>query len=457
MHLAAEQSPFSVTIEKIIPGGLGLGRRDDGLVVMAAYTLPGEEVLVRPMQRKKNYLLAEVTDILKVSPDRTTPFCSHFGTCGGCDFQHINYEAQLRIKKELLLENMVQNGILSGTAAMSVIREPLPSPSRQGYRQRIRLQAVDGMTGFFKPSSHSIDPLASCPLAVATVNKTAEKFSFAATAGRLLGNVTNIEFLDNPDSTRVGCIVHMERKPRPAWLKQIKHIIDGIDEIEFTIFMVEGHGAVDISGRRCDSLPRLTFTLADHIARTPLQLGWEAGGFCQVNLEQNNNLIQAVLEYAASSSGKRILDLYCGMGNLTLPLARQCASIVGIEGQGSAIRSAIKNMETNTIDNCTFIKAAVPDGVKKLAGQGEHFDTIVLDPPRQGASDIIPLLPQLGATRIIYVSCDPATLGRDLAQLKAGGYHVTSILPVDMFPQNHHLETVVLLKWRSIPPKPDID
>ncbi len=439
-------SHFPLTIEKIIPGGLGLGRRDDGLVVMARNTLPGERVMVRPVHQKKTYIEAELIEILTPSPDRVEPFCSHYGRCGSCDFQHISMDAQLRIKKEMLLENLLKDTILAETDAVHIITEPIPAPQAKGYRQRIRLQAVDGRTGFFQTGSHTIEPLTNCPLAIETVNRVAAEFCSSAATERLLANTENMEFILNPDTGMVGCLLHMSSKIRPAQLKKFQQIYAGLERAEFILFMIKKYGPVDISGKRTDTLPRLSFTLAADMVGTALQLGWEAGGFCQVNPGQNRNLIKKVVEFADPGPTDRLLDLYCGMGNLTLPLATYCGSIVGVEGQGSAIRSGRKNRSANGIDNCTFLQAPVPDGVRKLAADREQFDIIVLDPPRQGAAGIIPLLAAFNATKIVYVSCAPATLSRDLTGLQHNGYILKSITPIDMFPHTHHLESIALLE-----------
>jgi 23S rRNA (uracil1939-C5)-methyltransferase len=177
-----------------------------------------------------------------------------------------------------------------------------------------------------------------------------------------------------------------------------------------------------------------------------LTLTWEAGGFCQVNLEQNNNLVKLVRQMTLNGPHQRILDLYCGYGNFSLSVAGLASEVLGIDGQNAAIRSAQRNAVLNGLHNCLFEKKQVPAAVNALLAEGKTFDTIILDPPRQGASEILSLLPKLGAAQIIYISCNPATLIRDLAPLLQAGYQVSRLVPVDMFPQTHHLESVTLLK-----------
>jgi 23S rRNA (uracil1939-C5)-methyltransferase len=182
---------------------------------------------------------------------------------------------------------------------------------------------------------------------------------------------------------------------------------------------------------------------------SPLTLFWEAGGFCQVNTKQNYNLINLVVECSEPSPSDRLLDLYCGMGNFALPLAKKTGHVHGIESQGAAIRSGRWNSEFNGLSNIRFEKSEVAEACRKLVGAGDSFDTIVCDPPRQGMVNMAPLLARLCRKRVVYVSCDPATLCRDLASLQQQGFSVKKIQPVDMFPQTHHIETVTVLEKNS--------
>jgi 23S rRNA (uracil1939-C5)-methyltransferase len=173
---------------------------------------------------------------------------------------------------------------------------------------------------------------------------------------------------------------------------------------------------------------------------------WEIGGFSQVNTAQNFNLINLVLRQADVSSSDRILDLYCGMGNFSLPLARRAAEVYGIENQGSSIRSAKNNSRRNQLENCRFEKNDVTAGCQALIDQQRTFDTVICDPPRRGIPGLAPKISRLARRKLVYISCDPATLCRDLADLTKNHLCVRSIQPIDMFPQTHHIETVVLLE-----------
>jgi 23S rRNA (uracil1939-C5)-methyltransferase len=184
----------------------------------------------------------------------------------------------------------------------------------------------------------------------------------------------------------------------------------------------------------------------------PLKFLWEAGGFSQVNLQQNLQLIRIVLEFARVTEDETVLDLFCGMGNFSIPLALPAKQVTGIEGQGGSIRSAKLNAENNGLNNTRFVKSPVHDGCQKMKEEGLQFDCVIIDPPRRGVPSLADNLARLTKKRLIYISCDPATLCRDLCELTLAGFTIKNIQPVDMFPQTHHIETVVLLEKRYLPP-----
>ncbi len=234
----------------------------------------------------------------------------------------------------------------------------------------------------------------------------------------------------------------MIQKPRPADKQQASMLTEDINDIE-RIFFTGNDFAPDGLGKLSFTLP----ALPPHTSR-PLNLSWETGGFCQVNLQQNQVLIQTVLDFCAATETDSILDLFCGMGNFSIPIAEKAKSLLGVEGQGSAIRSAKQNSTLAGQNNSTFIKRPVHDACAELLKEGRRFDILIIDPPRQGAPGLSELLSQLTAKRLVYISCDPATLCRDLAELLNHNFHLQKLRPIDMFPQTHHIECVALLEKR---------
>ena len=441
----------TVVIEKLVPGGLGLGRLPGGMVILAGHVLPGEKVVVREMTRKKDFISARLLEILTPSPDRVIPPCSLYGRCGGCDLQHATYNAQILLKKEILKESLQRaaGNIFSDTEIP--IHPALASPEKFGYRQRIRLQVnEEGHYGFFRTGSHVVEAVSKCLLADDALNTVLGQLNSSHSFTGLVKQCNAFELLFNPGSNKTVMLLHFKRKPRPRDSSLAADIARDITGLSSILMQVEGYGLYDPLGQSLVSKPpHLSQTLSIEELQTDLILTWEAGGFCQVNLAQNKKLIDLVIGMIKAGPHKRVLDLYCGYGNFSLPVAQVAGKVVGIDSQNAAIRSAKLNAVLNGAHNCYFEKNQVEAGVKELLNTGETFDTIILDPPRQGAAATVSMLPGLKAERVIYISCNPATLARDLALLSPRGYTLSRLIPVDMFPHTHHMESVALLTRTS--------
>jgi len=439
----------TLIIEKLIPGGLSLGRHANGMVVLLRGGLPGEQVLVRETHRKKDYIQGVLEEVLSASEDRIMPPCPIYGRCGGCDLQHTTLEAQLRLKKGILAESLERAASHIFHDISSFIETPVAAPAPFNYRQRLRLQ-VDSMGnyGFFQSESHDIVPVSRCLLGKEPLNHVLEQLQTYNSFHELFKQVTTYELLFNPDKDDVIMLLHFQRKPRPADTTLSQELLDHIDGLAAIYMEVEGYGLYDPMARNFPAKPpTLSFTTEIEVTGTALTtFTWEIGGFCQVNLEQNRNLIKLVLEMITGGQHQTILDLYCGYGNFSLPAAGLVSKVLGIDTQNAAIRSGVRNATLNGILNCSFEKNQVPEAVAALLAAGNTYNTIILDPPRRGAHEIVALLPELHPDRIIYISCNSATLARDLVTLSAAGYRLARLIPVDMFPQTHHLETVALLK-----------
>ena len=438
----------TVVIEKLVAGGPGLGRLAEGMIVLVPYVLPGERVIVREMKRKKDFISAMLEEILTPSHDRIEPPCPLYGRCGGCDLQHATYDAQTRLKKEILIESLQRAGGDIFSDHDFFIQPVLASPEEFGYRQRIRLQVnEEGQFGFFRTGSHVLEPVSKCLLAGEILNTVLKQLKSNESFSGLVKHCTAFELLFNPDSNNTVMLLHFKRKPRPKDSILAKDSVNEIIGLSAILMQVEGYGLYDPLGQLFVSgPPHLSQTISIKNLQKDILLTWEAGGFCQVNLGQNKNLINLVMGMVKADPHKRILDLYCGYGNFSLPIAQLAEEVVGIDSQNAAIRSARRNVSLNGLQNCHFEKKQVAEGVKDLIASGETFDMVILDPPRQGAADVVSGLSDLGAEQIIYISCNPATLARDLTTLFSKGYKLSYLVPVDMFPQTHHMESVALLK-----------
>jgi 23S rRNA (uracil1939-C5)-methyltransferase len=437
----------SLTISKVINGGDGLGRLENGRLAMVPGTLPGETVTITEQEDKKTYILGKVISIDQQSATRITAPCQYYAQCGGCDLQHAAYPEQLHLKTEIVADLLSSQNINIGSDNKSHgVNPALPSPQTLNYRQRIRLWVDrDGRCGFRQFRSHNIIPIQRCIIAKESINNVLAALIPRQPFNRLLSHTTELELLWNPKSNNITAIFHQQRKPRPADFTSAQELCDAISVLERIYFSGEKFPLT--CGAPADSANTMTIEYAQfHENDSALCLSWEVGGFCQVNLEQNHNLIELVLEYAAVSSSETVLDLFCGSGNFSIPLAQRAASLLGIEGQGAAIRSARANSDSAGLDNTTFQKSPIHQSCESLCLEGASFDCLVVDPPRQGIPGLARQLYTLCRSRMVYISCDPATLCRDLADLQKAGFIIKTIQPVDMFPQTHHIETVVLLE-----------
>ncbi len=425
-------------IEKHIHGGLGLSHASDGKVTLLEGVIAGEKVAAKIYSKGKNLQKGRATQIVEPSASRVQPACKFYKQCGGCDFQHMTYSRQLQAKEEVIKDLLLRSGhkILS-RAAENLLASPLAADEEYHYRQRIRLQVDSRQTlGFYKRRSNNCIAISSCLLAKQEINDCLEKLRQQQPFRQLLDKSEALELLFNPASEQITLLFHLTRKPRPSDNQHAKLLTDEITEIEHIFFCGKSFAA---SGKTILSFP------IDH-TQGKIRLSWESGGFCQVNLSQNQKLIQTVLKYCDISDTDSVLDLFCGMGNFSLPLAEEAHSLTGIEGQGSAIRSAKRNSADTGQTNTIFTKQNVHQACLEMAKSGKTFDVVVIDPPRAGAPELAGQLAQLTSKRLVYISCDPATLCRDLASLLDNNFHLKKIQPVDMFPQTHHIECVVLLE-----------
>jgi len=440
-------------IDKLGTGGVGLARAASGQVVMVPFVLPGEEVLVRLRGRRKDYLEGELVEVLKPHPGRISPLCPHFGACGGCDLQMAEYALQVDLKQAILLEQLRRGGIALGEEG-GTPDEPAVSGQSFGYRQRLRLQVdEDGCWGFFRRRSHALEQIGDCPLARSEISSLLRDIPASPALLRLLARSREIEIVSSPGDGSIILILALRRKARANDLQATAQVAAELPPVKAVFLEADGcarlgpfpdTGSPETKDER--SLVRLDFTARPESRLPSYCLSHEAGGFSQVNPEQNREMIATMLSWLGGRKIARVADLFCGLGNFTFPLALSGARVVGADLQRSTIRSAKRNAADLGLPDCCFIQASAENAARQLAESGERFDLIILDPPRRGCPEVIPYLGQLAAPDLLYISCDPATLTRDLDRLKDQGYHLKRLRLIDMFPQTAHLETMVLLK-----------
>ena len=425
------------TIEKMIHGGLGLAHLDSGQVIMIPGALPEEQLIVTIQEKKKNFSLAEITQILHPHPQRITPECL-YRKCGGCDFNHAEYDLQLACKEMVIDDLLGRAGLGFSQQRKAIVR----SEHHLNYRQRIRLQCSGERIGFRAYRSHELIEIERCLLASNEINETLAELRNSIHARHLIALAEELEIWLNPDGGDVLLLFHFTRKPRPADIDKAQKLVEKLSFVKRIFFTGKEFamtGPIPAQGGHL-----LGYNYNDVGAnKLKLHYQFEIGGFCQVNLLQNRAMIEKVLQFAKTPP--TVLDLFCGMGNFSIPLALLGAEVLGIEGQGGAIRSARRNAELASVTNAEYQKAPVHKACEQLIKSGRTFHTTIIDPPRQGAPGLAQSLAKLTEKQLIYISCDPATLIRDINELMEHGFSVCTFQPVDMFPQTHHIETIVHL------------
>ena len=380
---------LEVEIERILPGGLGLAHAS-GKTVFVALAAPGDRVRVRVEREQGNVLFASIEEIITPSPVRIEPPCPYFGRCGGCDFQQLTYEAQLAAKSEMIRDCLHRIARLENVPEIVVT----PSPDAWRYRMRAMWQIdQDARTiGYYERGSRRVCDVVDC--AVLRPELQAKLEAVRATEWQ--------EF--SPD------LKHLD-------------VVAGENGVSFAPEFGEFH------------TNELSLTVRGEVYR------YNAKSFFQIN----PSLLGPLVDFAlGEASGESAIDLYSGVGLFTLPLSRQFRRVLAVESNPTAARFARRNLQDAGLVNARVITAGVVDWFRSEPMR--HVDFVLLDPPRAGAeSAVIKGILDLHPSQISYVSCDPATLARDLRKLFAGGYTIDGLNGFDLFPQTHHVETVVRL------------
>jgi len=423
-------------------GGAGFGRVE-GKACFVPFTAPGDRARIRVVKEKRSFLEGELLELSDPSQLRVSPVCPLFGSCGGCHWQHLPYQEQLKQKGEIFADTLRRLGRLPVEEILPV----LPSRQEQGYRSRIQLKLSwengQPALGFFRTGSHRVvDLVSGCAIAHPLLNRIASELRPLITRLPEKESIRQIDLAMGDDGEALAVVRFGGQDP--ARLCQRLAALRG--ELPALAGLFVAHGATTRL-ERVFGIDALSYRIPEGLlpGGRELKLRFSRGGFSQVNYLQNLELIRTVLKWGGFGGGERVLDLYCGNGNLSLPVALHAGEVTGVEGYAPSIDDATANAEANRVFNASFRVSDAAQAVRRLAKRGERFDLVVLDPPRGGA-EAAGELALLGALKIIYVSCDPATLARDLSPLCQRGYRVTRSQPVDMFPQTYHLESVTELE-----------
>lgn len=436
---------LQVSIERLVFQGSGLGRLPDGQVVFVPYTAPGDLAEIEVTEARDDFIRADLVRALTPSPLRVAPPCPYFGNCGGCQWQHLEYASQLHWKQEILQELLVRVGKLEGVP----VSAPLALASPWEYRSRAQFKVVTGDApsgarlhiGFHQRGTHRVVDIDRCPLLDGRLNgvlRTLRRMRdpglrtlfprlrevwLAVGAGT--GEVIVSLFARTQDRAAIRLLFHRIQAEEPG-LQGIV-LLDGDPRQHPQFVDRHGHGAI-------------TEVVGQHSFRV------DATAFFQVNGQAAEMLTRLVVEGAALTGAERVLDLYCGVGTFTVPLGRLAREIMGIETSAAAAADATHNLRVNGVAGARVLQTQVEQALPSLE-KGGPWNLLVLDPPRQGCSRrVLEAMSGMAIPRVIYVSCDPSTLARDLGILVRAGYRCLSIQPVDLFPQTFHLEAVAVLE-----------
>jgi len=421
---------MDVKIEKLVYGGDGLGHAD-GATVFVPFVLPEEVVRVREVERRKKFVRGQVEEVVNASAERTSPPCRHFGVCGGCHYQHMPYEAQLRYKAEILRENLRRIGRVQWEGRIeSVGSAPL------GYRNRAQWHIRGGATGYLQAGTNVLCAVDECPILSPRLAETLGHVRELVREKRLPPTVTEIEAFADAADEKV--LLNVSLSHFHGQEKVIaKALREGIEGAESVLLHEASRGVMELDG--------------------PGYLTYEAGGFRyrvgHMSFFQVNRFLieEMVRRVVGEEKGALALDLFAGVGLFTLPLAKRFERIISVESNPATVRDLRANVKENDVD-C----GAVQEGVEKfLASWKDTPDLVVVDPPRAGvAAQAIEKLRRVGPARIVYLSCDPSTLARDLTLLSqtngtGAGYEMQSVELLDVFPQTYHIEALVRLARRE--------
>jgi 23S rRNA (uracil1939-C5)-methyltransferase len=404
-------------------GGAAVGRLEDGAAVFVHGGLEGELAEVEVVERRKNFARARLVEVVEPSAARVEPPCPHFiEGCGGCQWQHASYEAQLAFKQHILADQLRRGaGIVDPP-----LLDPVPSPQPFGYRNTAELHVAAGGLGFHREGSHELVDIVHCPLIEPPLDAA---LTLLRKSVRRLAQLTSIQLRNGQDALQLA--FHSDEDPRsykllagelgPAMEKQLGR-------------------PVRIAGVRAgsDRMRGLYGEPWAHLSLAGRSFRVSALSFFQVNSAVAEALLARVLEQVRP--GDRVLDLFSGVGTFALAAADRAGDVVGVESHPASIADAAANLAEAGAENARFVHSDVSSAAALAA---ERWDMAILDPPRAGCPTSV--LEALNAARLAYVSCDPSTLARDLKVLLARGYRLDSVELLDMFPQTYHLETLSLL------------
>jgi 23S rRNA (uracil1939-C5)-methyltransferase len=429
---------MKLQIEKSVYGGAGLAHEPEGKALLVPFTLPGELVEVQLVEQKKTSDEVLLSQVLTASKDRVKPTCSHFGECGGCQYQHAEYSAQVKIKSSILQQTLERAALM----ALPNIESHIGPPWGYRNRMRLRIEELDGTprVGYNRRGTNEFLAIRECPIAAPILWRAAQSLlqvsAQTPSVARWLINAVEVEFFTTGDEKKLQMTLFV-RKDQPglaAFCEHLKQVLPELAGAGTSLLKLTGPQRQVQKPRPLESwgATGLSYRAADEdywISR---------GGFFQVNRFLVDELVRIV---AADRNGQLAWDLYAGVGLFSRALGKKFQQVVAVETVGADLINSFEGPGKRAVEATTV------DFLRHAVIQRERPQLIVMDPPRAGVgADVCSFLTRISAPEIVYVSCDPTTLARDLKMLVDAGYKLKELHLVDLFPQTFHLETVVVLR-----------
>ena len=430
------QEPREARVDSLSHDGRGVARID-GKATFIHGALPGERVMFRYTGKRKNHDEGEVMEVLEASEQRVTPACRYFGLCGGCSLQHLEAGAQIRYKEQTLMDAFAHIGKISPGRVLP----PLTGSSSWGYRRKARLgvkhvlKKGKVLVGFRERSASFIADMDSCEVLHPKIGHALADLSSLIESLSISTRVPQIEVAMDDER----CVL-IFRILEPLTDEDRNALLHFGSVRDFVIYIQDGGpDTVRPLGEAAD----LHYTLPDY----GVELHFQPTDFTQVNSGINRQMIRQALGLLELEKKDRVLDLFCGIGNFTLPMATKAGQVTGVEGAEELVARARDNASRNGLENVSFHVANLYESLEQEPWLRQTYDKVLLDPPRSGAFEVLAHLPRMGAERIVYVSCYPGTLARDAAELVNNlGYRLVSVGVMDMFPHTAHVESIALFE-----------
>ncbi|MCI7215613.1 23S rRNA (uracil(1939)-C(5))-methyltransferase RlmD [Dysosmobacter sp.] len=451
MEALEKGSVYTAVIDGYSSEGLGIARVN-GAVVFVPHAVRGEEIDLRITKVMKTSCAGEIVKIHDPSPERMEPECPYAGKCGGCAYRHLTYPEELWAKRQRVQDALTRIGGLDLT-----VEEILGAKNPEHYRNKSQYPVgADGSIGFFQARTHKVVPIRRCLIQTEAADRTAQavgewmrRYKISAydeTTGK--GLVRHVCVRVNRKGESLCCVVVNGNKvPREPELAA--YVTAAVPHTVGVLLNSNTHRGNVVLGDKYRTLFGRNY-LMDTLCGLEFKLSMPS--FYQVNRDQAEVLYGKALEFAGLTGNETVLDLYCGIGTITLCLAKAAKRVIGAEIVPPAIRDAKENALRNQIENAEFFCGDAADIAAKLESDGLRPDVVTVDPPRKGlAPEVIASVAAMGPEKVVYVSCDPATLGRDVKIFREFGYEAKRAAAVDMFPGTAHVETVVLLSRETNP------